>query len=432
MKLRPFQFIGVEALVRKTRYLIRDDPGLGKTIQLISAVNVLQETSDKIIHALVICPKGMIITWEIEIRKWNRNSSYVVINHDRLLTKDFATLAKSWDILIADESHLYLKNIATKTAKAFFVLADMSKVVWLSTATVASKSAEDYYATLKILLPDFFKGWSLDRFKKTFCETVTKTVYSKKPLRYGTSHKLRDNHYATEVRSYEGFKNTDQLNEIFSKCSIGRKQEEVAPELPPLTITDHFIEGTPATLRAANDKELTEIADFIRLGMPPTPHHQEILKDLGMAKIPAVIELLQSYPADVKVVVFGWHRDVIAALVKAIKEQTDRTCDFITGEVNSADERQNKIDRFQNGDLDILVLNMQSGGVGITLTAATKGIYVQFPYTAIHWIQSQKRIHRIGSTKPVQIIKVMIDKSKDAEIFSILEDRMSGIEQVGV
>ncbi len=428
MKLRPFQLIGVQALVRKTRYLIRDDPGLGKTVQLISAVNILQ-TLEIPLSVLVICPKGMIITWEREIKKWGRwpSTKWKVINHDRLLTKDFSKLARSWDILIADESHLYLKNIATKTAKAFFVLADLSKVVWLSTATVASKSAEDYYATLKILLPDFFKGWSLDKFKKTFCETVTKTIYAKKPIRYGKCHKLRDNHYACEVKSYEGFKNTDVLREIFSRCSIGRKQEEVAPELPPLTVTDHFISG-----RVAHIEQLTEIADFIRVGMPPTPHHQEVLKDLGMAKIPAVVELIQSYPADVKVVIFAWHRDVIAALVKAIKENTDRTCDFITGEVNSSTERQDKIDRFQNGDLDILVLNMQSGGVGITLTAATKGIYVQFPYTAIHWIQSQKRIHRIGSTKPVQIIKVMIDKSKDAEIFQILEERMSGIEEVGV
>ncbi len=165
--------------------------------------------------------------------------------------------------------------------------------------------------------------------------------------------------------------------------------------------------------------------------MELSSQYQAVLRTNAIHKIPSILELLSTYPLDKKVVLFIWHTDVADKLVSEISK-TDRKVDKITGQITSELKRQDIIDRFQTGDLNTLVLNMQSGGVGINLTAATVGIYVQFPSVASMWIQSLKRIHRIGSKEPVQIIKVMIEGSIDEEIFSVLEQRLEYIEQVGL
>lgn len=427
MNLYPFQKIGVEKLCMHTRYLIASDPGLGKTCQLINAVKVLQRIQPERLNVLVVCPKSMIITWGREVDLWGgRESHWTVINHDRLITKDFALLCRNWDVIIYDEAHLYLKNIDTKRAKACFVLNDLAKVVWLSTATPASKSAEDYYCMIKILLPSL--KVTLSKFRAMFCNEEDAFIYTKKPLRKCKSRQLASGMYENIVRGYSGFKNVEKLKEIFSKCAVKHKTAEVASELPSLTISDYAVSGSVSVSK----KESDDILDYVSKGIEPPPHYQEVLKKVGLAKIPSVIELLSTYPSDVKVVIFAWHRDVVKEMVEAIRKETDREVGFITGEVTSANLRQTMMDSFQTGSLNVLVMNMQSGGVGITLTAATKGIYLQFPYTADHWIQSQKRIHRIGSKKPVQIVKVMIEKSIDEHVFGILEGRVKGVMEVGV
>ncbi len=132
LKLYPFQQDGANALANKSRYLIRSAPGLGKTAQLISPANKIAYDSTNI---LVICPKSMCITWKREIKKWKGIGRYTVINHDRLLTEDWEEIKESGDILILDESHLYIKNQATQRCIKVKELVKKAKVTWLSTAT---------------------------------------------------------------------------------------------------------------------------------------------------------------------------------------------------------------------------------------------------------------------------------------------------------
>jgi superfamily II DNA or RNA helicase len=258
-----------------------------------------------------------------------------------------------------------------------------------------------------------FGTWSKTRFITQYCKKVPdKWAYS--------GYKFTD------------FKNTDELKKIFSKCSIKHRQEEVAKDLPELTFTDYFADVRYKDLMHFSPEDAEEIKKAVLEGKEFGKNYQADLRHNALLKAPAVLELLEGYPPDVSVVIFAWHREVVEELYKEIKDKTERTCEFITGEVTSEEKRQKIIDSFQAGECNTLVLNIQSGGVGITLTKATKAIYVQFPSSVIHWVQSQKRVHRIGSKKPVQIVKVMIEKSIDEDIFNILEERMKYVDEVGV
>lgn len=411
----PYQWVGAMLLTKKLRFLLADDPGLGKTIQIIVAINMLQKFKGHTpLRVLILCPKSMLITWPREIRKWSLGSTeFKVINHDKLIGKAGKELMKKWDIVVADESHMYIKNIDTQRAKAFLILIQQAERVWLSTATPASKGGDDYFVTLKVLLPKIFDKWSKSAFMRRYCKKVP-------------------DKWAYCGFRYEGFNNTAELKKVFEACSIRRKQEEVKADLPELTFTDYFADVDYKDLMHFTEHEAADIKKRIMEGESFGAHYQAQMKHNALLKVPSVLELLNTYPADKKVVIFAWHRTVVNKIVTEIEKETDRKVAYITGEINSATERQDIIDNFQTGELNTLVLNMQSGGVGITLTAATVGIYVQYPYSATHWTQSIKRIHRIGSKEPVQIVKVMIEQSIDEDIFSILQERLDYIREVGV
>lgn len=415
-----YQYDGIKALFQKNRFLLSDDPGLGKTIQAIVAVNLIQKMRDTPLRretplkVLVIGTKSIIIGWQRKIAAWGTgNTEWTVINHDKLVGKDSSKYLRNWDIVIGDESQFYIKNVNTLRAKMFLQTILTAERVWLMTATPASKCASDYYVTLKVLLPAIFDKWSLSQFKKRYCERIAA------PFTYSGYE-------------YKGFhrKNILELNKVFQTCALGRKQEEVKKDLPPLTFSDYFVDADK--VESFTKEEIAEIKSRILEGVDLGEHYQSILRRNAIAKIPSILELLNTYPADKKVVIFAWHRDVADKLVSEITLNTERKVDKITGEIVSATKRQEIIDRFQTGDLTTLVLNMQSGGVGIDLTAATVGIYVQFPSVASFWTQSLKRIHRIGSTEPVEIVKAMIAKSIDEEVFAVLQERLDYIEQVGL
>jgi SNF2 family DNA or RNA helicase len=69
---------------------------------------------------------------------------------------------------------------------------------------------------------------------------------------------------------------------------------------------------------------------------------------------------------------------------------------LITGG-ESTDVRQKSMDDFQTGKVKWVLFTAQAGGVGITLTAASRLIRVQRPWSLIDDTQVNDRVHRIGS-----------------------------------
>lgn len=425
MKPFPYQLEGIKTVAPKLRFLLRDEPGLGKTCQLICATRAIGAKK-----VLVICPISMCISWKREIVLWGGNlDNFTIINHDKLpIENHLKPLLQDYDVVIADESHQFLKNASTQRARAFLKIIKRAKHVWLATATVGSRSGEDYYCTLKILLPDIFKDWTKKAFRERYCKPVEQVFYSKSPVRGCKCVKLPAGQYQCTRITYEGFNNLEELHKLFSVCSLKRTAEEVKLQLPELTETDIYL---PNSNIVFDPDELLDIRKSIEKGEDVKADYQARFKQAGLNNIPYAIEFLNSYPTNTNAVLYGWHKEVIHELVAEIKLKCpDRSTDFINGEVIGAVRRQGIIDSFQAKDINTLALNVQSGGAGITLTAATKGIYLQPPQSVIHWVQSRKRVHRIGSEEPVQIIKLISKGSIDEDIFKVLNERASFIKEV--
>ena len=88
-------------------------------------------------------------------------------------------------------------------------------------------------------------------------------------------------------------------------------------------------------------------------------------------------------------------------------------------------ERQTNIDRFQNDDkCRFFVGTPQTGGYGITLTAASTMIYYSNGYDLEKRQQSEARIDRIGQKFPMTYIDIMSEDTVDERIVKALRKKV--------
>jgi SNF2 family DNA or RNA helicase len=86
---------------------------------------------------------------------------------------------------------------------------------------------------------------------------------------------------------------------------------------------------------------------------------------------------------------------------------------------------------FQNDDnVRYLVGTPQTGGYGITLTAANTMIYYSNGYDLEKRLQSQDRIHRIGQKKPVTYIDIIAEDTVDNKIVKALRKKINIASEV--
>ena len=146
-----------------------------------------------------------------------------------------------------------------------------------------------------------------------------------------------------------------------------------------------------------------------------------------MAKVPQAIEhiklLLEN---EEKVVVFGWHHDVIDSLAKAFAGR----CVVIDGRVAS-EKRQALVDAFQNDpNIDVFIGNTQSAGMGITLTASHNVVFVETDFSPSNMFQAEDRVTRIGQKFPVLSQILLFDGTLDANIVKLMAWKQKIIDRV--
>ena len=88
------------------------------------------------------------------------------------------------------------------------------------------------------------------------------------------------------------------------------------------------------------------------------------------------------------------------------------------------DLREVAVQRFQNDPkIKYFIGQPQSGGIGLTLTAAHYAIYYSNSFDLETRLQSEDRCHRIGTTKNVTYIDLESPKTIDTKIIRALRDK---------
>lgn len=442
-ELYPFQKAGVAYAVSAKRCFLADSMGLGKTIEALATIQALNAYP-----ALVVCPASLKLNWEREAQKWLPGRSVKVLNGGK--DQDYAAdiVVLNYDILkkhseglkdigfksiILDESH-YLKNYQAARTKACKELVKGIDVRLCLTGTPVLNRPQELLSQLGILgkLEDLGGFWP---FAKRYCGAYRG--------RFGWDMS-RSAHL-------------DELNEkLRASCFLRRKKEDVLKELPakrraevPVALSNQaeYNRAERETItwlgeQAAQDEAfLTSIAHLSEEDQKAAKHARadsavvkaakaeqlvriEALKQVSArGKLKAIEEWVESFlETGEKLVLFAHHKEIVESLAEKFG------ADSITGSTPVKD-RQAAVDRFQEDpESRLLVANIQAGGVGITLTAASNVVFAELAWTPAAHEQAEDRLHRIGQQDSVTAWYFLGRGTIDEEIAALIEKKRAVVD----
>ena len=142
-------------------------------------------------------------------------------------------------------------------------------------------------------------------------------------------------------------------------------------------------------------------------------------------RINALMQLLDE--TEGKVIIWANYVEDIKNIVENLKKAYG---DASTVEYHGSVDprvRQEQIALFQqkNGPTRYFVGNPQTGGYGITLTAANTVVYYSNNYDLEKRLQSEDRAHRIGQTGSVTYVDLIAEKTIDERIVKTLRKKVN-------
>jgi SNF2 family DNA or RNA helicase len=290
--------------------------------------------------------------------------------------------------------------------KGFAHYADL---VWQATGTPRTRWADDLWSQL------YFgrKAVLAKHGALTLQQFITKFCFVK-------SIRVPNSRHSREVIA--GDKNQRLMLDLLRDCGVIRRTlEEAAAELPPLTSRLIRVPSIIKTPELTDD----EIARGIKKKDSPLA---EQYKKIGMAKVPDAIEiLLDTYNGPL--LVGFWHTDVGKALCAALrKEKPEWTVVMADGSTLS-EERDLIRQRFNAGQIDVLVGQMEALSTSMNLQEIAKRVLMveQLPSPAT-WQQFYQRVYRKGQRGHVQLDEILATNSLDQALRRIRLRKAAGTE----
>ena len=133
-----------------------------------------------------------------------------------------------------------------------------------------------------------------------------------------------------------------------------------------------------------------------------------------------------------KVVIWAHYQYDVATIVEHLKEEYGDNSVVTYYGLTPMNERQGNIQNFQDPESPVrfLVGTTQTGGYGITLTAASTMIYYSNRYDLEKRQQSEARIDRIGQHFPMTYIDLMVENTIDERIVKSLRKKVNIATQI--
>jgi SNF2 family DNA or RNA helicase len=189
-----------------------------------------------------------------------------------------------------------------------------------------------------------------------------------------------------------GYKNVDRLKEKFREHgSIFLKTEDVM-DLPQQTFTDVLV-NAPKEYKKFMKNGIITIDDVELLGdtqLTKRLRARQICSVYAKAKYEAFRDLLAS--TNDRLIVFYNFTAEYDELAK-IADEFGRPHSIVSGP-------QKDLTAYEQHDDSITFVQYQAGAKGLNLQKANKIIYFSLTEKCEDWMQSQKRIHRIGQDRP--------------------------------
>jgi SNF2 family DNA or RNA helicase len=434
-KLLNFQKMGLDFLLKSSgNALLADDMGLGKTVQTLAYIASEKQS----LPALIVAPLVTLTNWQREIEKFMKKKSkngrivendvptitairsgkrseifnydFYLINYE-LLHKRQADLAKlNIKTIVCDEVQ-HLRSKTTQKYRAVKTLASIKSIkyrVGLSGTPIYNHGSEIWP------IVDILKPGLLGNFKE-FCEYFC--YQDEKGKAIVVPKKRVDLRQILQRDVMLRRKKSDVLKELKDKVRYKNKidVDETYYEKELTKIDRRFIE-----------EERYADTEFKKSRIIQTAIQSERLA-AGVAKLPHVIDFVKNImEIEESVVVFCHHRDIHKLLHEKLQEFNPSS--IIGGQRDK--DRQDNIDRFQNGDTRLIVVGLRAGNLGINLTRAKYVIFAELDWSPAIHRQAEDRLHRIGQKNTVFAYYLIGKRTLDEHVADILVGKSYEIDAI--
>lgn len=465
LEIMPHQSRFLEA-VREghRRFLLADEPGLGKTAESVLAASVAGAYP-----LLAIVPNVVKMNWAREVERWTPNRRASVIHGDGADVDAFADVfIVNYEILdrhlawlsslglkgiVVDEAH-FIKNLSSQRSQNVLALGarvreqEKNPLLLALTGTPLINDVEDFDAIWRFL------GWTngekpgpelMERLDDTGLTPADKAFYPA----------------AREA--------------VIDLGIVRRRKVDVAADLPdkliadlPVELDDEFGRSIRQAERelgerlAARYRRIVEARqaahgtsrvpgeiddDIVRLVAQNELDESKaqgadgqnvftMVRKIGQAKALLAADYAAQLQRSVgKVVFFAKHIDVMDAAEAHFAQAGLKTVS-IRGD-QTAIVRQAAIDAFNTDpEVAIVVSSLTAAGVGVNLQAASNVVLAELSWTAAEQTQAIDRVHRIGQAEPVTAWRIIAAHTIDTKIAELIDTKqglaMRALEGIAV
>lgn len=151
---------------------------------------------------------------------------------------------------------------------------------------------------------------------------------------------------------------------------------------------------------------------------------------LDSGKVEKLVELLKDYRKNGdRVLVFSRFKLVIDILGECMAG-AGINCRVLHGTTQVAD-RQVIVDEFNNDtSIEAFLLTTMTGGQGLNLTSANKVVIFDQSDNPQHDVQAENRVHRLGQTKEVEIVRLLTRNTIDELIYKACQKKLELAGQI--
>ena len=462
-KTKPYahQLTALEKSWNKETYAYFMEMGTGKTKVLIDNLAMLYDKG-KVDGALIIAPKGVIGTWykqeipnhlpnHIEnvsvmwqslITKKQKNNldalfkaeeklHILIMNVEALSTSkgtEFAArFLNSHKTLMAIDESTTIKNSSAKRTKNILALSKYAKYRRIMTGSPVTKNPLDLYSQCEFLSPWLLNFQSFYAFRNRYAEM--KTIHAR-----GRSiqvvHKFQNiGELSDKLKgfSYRVLKEDclDLPDKIYIKRNIALTSEQLKLYQQMKTMALAVLNGKQVT-------SVTVLTQLMRLHQITCGHFTADDGSTQLVKSNRITELMDVLEeVEGKAIIWANYQHDITNIIKAIVEKYDEESIVDYYGLTPQEDRQENIQQFQkNPKCRFLIGTPQTGGYGITLTAANTVIYYSNGYDLEKRLQSEDRAHRIGQKKSVTYVDLICENTVDEKIVKALRNKINIASEV--
>ena len=400
-------------------------------------------------RVLIGCPKAVIPAWVKQFTLWMPQQRLLVLDKGTSATKGSQILAATADtsplVVIANYESWWRIKAAEKVAWDCFVFDECHRLKspsgaqskWAARQTKRCPTAKRIALSGTLLAQTILDAFGIYRaVESPECQT-----FGPISAIFKATYAITNPHIPGMVI---GYRNQKQFGEKIAATTFHRRSEDVL-DLPPILHTEVPVELTAKEGHVYKQLEKDFCAE-VEAGKFVTPVNAmvSLLRmlqscqgyvriddedkarriDEHPSKQAAFAEMIEDI--DEPLVTFARFRSDIDCVLEACAKH-GRTVSELSGKID-------RLAEWQSGKTQVLVAQIQSGGIGIDLTRASLGCFFSMSHSLSEWLQAIARLHRPGQTKNTRFFSLVSTlqgkKTADGRVYEALSQRKEVIDVI--